>query len=59
LSTGLLAPSDGPGNGQEADDRFPAVYIPQPRNFSQGEIGFFEALAEMGALAIENVRMHE
>ena len=35
------------------------LYTSQPRNFSQEEIGFFEALAEMGALAIENARMHE
>jgi len=34
-------------------------YTSQPRNFSQEEIGFFEALAEMGALAIENARMYE
>ena len=35
------------------------LYTSQPRNFSQEEIGFFEALAEMGALAIENARMYE
>ena len=35
------------------------LYTFQPRNFSQEEIGFFEALAEMGALAIENARMYE
>lgn len=29
------------------------------RNFSNEEIGFLEALAEMGALAIENARMYE
>jgi GAF domain-containing protein len=34
-------------------------YTSQPRNFSQEETGFFEALAEMGALAIENARMYE
>jgi GAF domain-containing protein len=35
------------------------LYTSQPRNSSQEEIGFFEALAEMGALAIENARMYE
>jgi hypothetical protein len=34
-------------------------YTPQPQNFSEGEFGFLEALAEMGALAIENARMDE
>lgn len=34
-------------------------YTSQPRNFSREEIGFFEALAIMGALAIENARMYE
>jgi GAF domain-containing protein len=29
------------------------------RNFSSEELGFLEALAEMGALAIENARMYE
>jgi signal transduction protein with GAF and PtsI domain len=35
------------------------LYTSQPRDFSQEEISFFEALAEMGALAIENARMYE
>lgn len=29
------------------------------KDFSQEEISFFEALAEMGTLAIENARMYE
>jgi signal transduction protein with GAF and PtsI domain len=35
------------------------LYTSQPRSFSAEEIGFLEALAEMGALAIENARMYE
>jgi signal transduction protein with GAF and PtsI domain len=35
------------------------LYTTQPRVFSPEEIGFLEALAEMGALAIENARMYE
>jgi signal transduction protein with GAF and PtsI domain len=35
------------------------LYTSKPQNFSEAEIGFLEALAEMGALAIENARMYE
>jgi len=35
------------------------LYTSQPRNFPQEEIGFFEGLAEMGALAIDNAGMYE
>ena len=35
------------------------LYTPEPRNFSNEEISFAEALAEMGAIAIENARMYE
>jgi signal transduction protein with GAF and PtsI domain len=35
------------------------LYTPEPREFSQEEINSAEALAEMGAIAIENARMYE
>lgn len=35
------------------------LYTAEPRHFSERDITFTEALAEMGALAIENARMHE
>jgi len=35
------------------------LYTSEPRTFSEEEINFLEALAEMGALAIENARMYE
>jgi signal transduction protein with GAF and PtsI domain len=34
------------------------LYTPEPRDFSEEEISFAEALAEMGAIAIENSRMY-
>ena len=35
------------------------LYTPEPREFSQEEISSIEALAEMGAIAIENAKMYE
>ena len=35
------------------------LYTAQPRTLSEDEIKFIEALAEMGAIAIENARMYE
>ena len=35
------------------------LYTGAPRNFSEDEINFAEALAEMGAIAIRNARVHE
>jgi len=35
------------------------LYTAEPRTFSEEEISFAEALAEMGAIAIENARMYE
>ncbi|UCE82808.1 MAG: GAF domain-containing protein [Deltaproteobacteria bacterium] len=35
------------------------LYTPAPREFSEQEINSAEALAEMGAIAIENARMYE
>lgn len=35
------------------------LYTSVPRDFSPEELGFAEALAEMGAVAIENARMYE
>jgi len=35
------------------------LYTPDPREFSEEEINSAEALAEMGAIAIENARMYE
>ena len=35
------------------------LYTPEPRKFSEEEISFVEALAEIGAIAIENARMYE
>lgn len=35
------------------------LYTKKPRIFSKAEISFIEALAEMGAIAIENARMYE
>ena len=35
------------------------LYTPAPREFSEEEINSAEALAEMGAIAIENARMYE
>jgi len=35
------------------------IYTGAPRNFSEDEINFAEALAEMGAIAIRNARVHE
>jgi signal transduction protein with GAF and PtsI domain len=35
------------------------LYTPEPREFSREEINSAEALAEMGAIAIENARMYE
>ena len=35
------------------------LYTPEPREFSEEEIDSAEALAEMGAIAIENARMYE
>ena len=35
------------------------LYTPEPREFSSEEINSAEALAEMGAIAIENARMYE
>jgi signal transduction protein with GAF and PtsI domain len=35
------------------------LYTKKPRTFSKAEISFIEALAEMGAIAIENARMYE
>ena len=35
------------------------LYTEEPRAFSKDEINFIEALAEMGAIAIENARMYE
>jgi signal transduction protein with GAF and PtsI domain len=35
------------------------LYTPEPREFSENEINSAEALAEMGAIAIENARMYE
>lgn len=35
------------------------LYTSEPRIFSEEEIDFIEALAEMGAIAIENARMYE
>jgi signal transduction protein with GAF and PtsI domain len=35
------------------------LYTPEPREFSAEEINSAEALAEMGAIAIENARMYE
>jgi len=35
------------------------LYTPEPREFSRQEINSAEALAEMGAIAIENARMYE
>jgi signal transduction protein with GAF and PtsI domain len=35
------------------------LYTPEPREFSEEEINSAEALAEMGAIAIENARMYE
>ena len=35
------------------------LYTPEPREFSKEEINSAEALAEMGAIAIENARMYQ
>jgi len=35
------------------------LYTAEPRDFSPDELDFAEALAEMGAIAIENARMYE
>jgi len=35
------------------------IYTGAPHNFSEDEINFAEALAEMGAIAIRNARVHE
>ena len=35
------------------------LYTAEPREFPETEMNFAEALAEVGALAIENARMHE
>ncbi|MDA8307108.1 MAG: GAF domain-containing protein [Deltaproteobacteria bacterium] len=35
------------------------VYTGAPHNFTEDEINFAEALAEMGAIAIRNARVHE
>ncbi len=35
------------------------LYTAEPRVFSETELDFAEALSEVGALAIENARMHE
>jgi len=35
------------------------LYTSEPRSFSKDELNFIEALAEMGAIAIENARMYE
>jgi signal transduction protein with GAF and PtsI domain len=35
------------------------LYTPEPREFSEEEINSAEALAEIGAIAIENARMYE
>jgi len=35
------------------------LYSAAPRDFSEDELGFTEAIAEMGAIAIENARMYE
>jgi GAF domain-containing protein len=35
------------------------IYTGAPHNFSEDEINFAEALAEMGAIAIVNARLHE
>ena len=35
------------------------LYTPEPREFSRQEINSAEALAEMGAIAIENAKMYE
>jgi GAF domain-containing protein len=35
------------------------LYTTEPREFSEEEINFAEALAETGAIAIENARMYE
>jgi len=35
------------------------LYTPEPREFSREEINSAEALAEMGAIAIENARMYQ
>ena len=35
------------------------IYTHQPRDFSQEELDFAQALAEIGAIAIENARMYE
>lgn len=35
------------------------LYTSEPRTFSEKEIDFIEALAEMGAIAIENATMYE
>lgn len=35
------------------------LYTPEPRKFSEEEISFVEALAEIGAIGIENARMYE
>ena len=35
------------------------LYTAEPREFSETELNFAEALSEVGALAIENAKMHE
>ena len=35
------------------------LYTAEPREFSETELDFAESLSEVGALAIENARMHE
>lgn len=35
------------------------LYTAESRTFTEGEINFIEALAEMGAIAIENAKMYE
>lgn len=35
------------------------LYTSEPREFTKAELNFAEGLAEVGALAIENARMHE
>lgn len=35
------------------------IYTATARNFSEDELNFAEALAEMGAIAIQNARIHE
>ena len=35
------------------------LYTSSPREFGEDELNFAEALAEMGAIAIENARMYE